>query len=1266
MAPDVRKKMVWVRDPECADDQVFMRGAVVSETRDAVTVTIGEDQSSARAWPMEAILPCTTNDHPVKDHCNLDVLNAATLVDNTRQRYMQDDIYTYISQLLIAVNPFKQIEGLYSEKRKELYRGCNWTQEEPHVYAIAEMSYQSMTLHNQSQSLLVSGESGAGKTETNKQLMDFLIWRAGTAGTNVHGSGANAKDLAKRILDTNPVLEALGNAKSIRNNNSSRFGKYVNLKFNKEWKVMGAEVRTFLLEKSRVTNASLARERSYHIFYQVLAGSQLEGLGLPLLQGKVPSDFYYTSLSGTAFVDQIDDINDFKMMDDALFSCGLNAEEKTHLFGVLTGMLYLGNVCFEGEDAITVTAATNSELRQAETLLGISDISELLVEKVVKSPRSANVYHIALDLHAALKQRDALVKHIYQMMFDVIVARLNQKIQTEKDFHRFIGLLDVFGFEVFQHNSFEQLCINYANERLHNFFLMRVFEVEIELYKMQNLQVPVLTYPDNSKVIELLEKSPTGIFPMLDAQCKMPKGSDKNFNGAICKQHATHPHFSSLSASKVKVTKDMSDDEVFVIHHFAGDVVYSSNHFLEKNTDALSAQFEGVLKASANSLIVQMVTGTLPGAKTKGDDIKGTPRGGRQSKPGDTSNRPQQTNRGRAGGSSAQQSGSVSKKFLLGLKQLMREIATTHPFFIRCIKPNQTLIPHDFTNAMVLMQLERSGTIECVKLMQAGFPSRAPYADLQSRFKNALPEFMLGLEPQHFVELLLFACNCQPGEYQLGQDMVFFRANKGGVLQELMMMRKDTVAERIVENAKSAGANTKGATAEFIRLLEEFVQKRREERAVARAAFEGAVLAAVQMNVWVRAGQVAIIERAAAALHVQAIRRGRAARLQVEQKRKALTEKKAAEEAARRAAEEAAALAAAAEQAEAAEKAKAAEAARLAQEAAVKAEAERAAAEAAQKEAEQAALEMHQKQAAAAAKAAEEAEAATATGEADVDAIDGDMDDDETEHDKWFIKVDKPGHRGVMVEMHRYLMCKGVEWGFQYHNFYGDWELSTTQQLCNGRPHYVHNTMYGGHAHLFHTIDPHYHVPRWVIGPAPGNENGWAFCESDAPTPHEVQATWISWDGFEWHSCKSFRYVPKEHEMDGLESDEDDFMDEDDEWNDEGQFGSLSAMLADEDMTDEKPATKVQMSLDEYDAMQTERQRARDEQMGSSAEHASSLAAVAEHGGADAGLAPIGEDENGSEKDQGKGGKKSKGTKKGKTDQQGSERAAKKKGLFKK
>ena len=377
--------------------------------------------------------------------------------------------------------------------------------------------------------------------------MNFLIWRAGAVNSNP--TAGSQKDLATRIMDTNPVLEALGNAKSIRNNNSSRFGKYVNLKFSKEWKVMGAEVRTFLLEKSRVTNASLAKERSYHIFYQVLAGSQTEGQGLPYLKGKHPDNFNYTNKSGTNYVDAIDDVNDFKAMDDALESCGLPQQEKVDLYGVVAAMLLLGNVDLAAgaNDSIVVAESSKQALKDAEKFLGIGDISELLVEKVVKSPRSNNVYHIALDKHAAENQKDALVKHIYSMMFNVVVERINLKIQVEKDFHKFIGLLDVFGFEVFAVNSFEQLCINYANERLHNFFLMRVFEVEIELYKMQNLQVPVLTYPDNSKVIELLEKSPTGIFPMLDAQCKMPKGSDKNFTAAVCKQHTAHPHFSTLA-----------------------------------------------------------------------------------------------------------------------------------------------------------------------------------------------------------------------------------------------------------------------------------------------------------------------------------------------------------------------------------------------------------------------------------------------------------------------------------------------------------------------------------------------------------------------------------------------------------------------------------------------------------------------------------------------------------------------------------------------
>ena len=302
----------------------------------------------------------------MKDHCNLEVLNAATLVENTKQRFAVDRIYTYISEILIAVNPFKFIDGLYTDEKKAEYKGINWTSLEPHVYAAAEMAFKHMELQSQSQSLLVSGESGAGKTETNKQLMDYLIWRAG-----VDKSKSVDKNLAQQILDTNPVLEAFGNAKNSRNKNSSRFGKYVNLKFNRDLQVMGAEVRTFLLEKSRVTSASLPGERSYHIFYELIAAAN-KGIQLPSarhpepnpvrsrharsplhhphvaplsgrsagqtraagLKGKRADDFMYTSQSGTSVIADVDDAEVFTGVDSGLASCNFSDADRTALYEV--------------------------------------------------------------------------------------------------------------------------------------------------------------------------------------------------------------------------------------------------------------------------------------------------------------------------------------------------------------------------------------------------------------------------------------------------------------------------------------------------------------------------------------------------------------------------------------------------------------------------------------------------------------------------------------------------------------------------------------------------------------------------------------------------------------------------------------------------------------------------------------------------------------------------------------------------------------------
>ena len=406
--------------------------------------------------------------------------------------------------------------------------------------------------------------------------------------------------------------------------------------------------------------------------------------------------------------------------------------------------------------------------------------------------------------------------------------------------------------------------------------------------------------------------------------------------------------------------------------------------------------------------------------------------------------------------------------------------------------------------------------------------------------------------------------------------MVFFRASKGGVLQELMLMRKDTVVERIVHNVKMSNgmSSSRVRSTDILQKLEAFYEQRKRERARARAAFEGAVLMALRMVTWVDVGQRAFAERAAAATRIQTSQRAHAARVRVARMRQALQEKKLAEEAARRAAEEAAAAAAAASAAEKAGKAEAEAAARQAAAAAAQAaqaEADVAAAAAAQARAEQDAREAQERREAAAAAArvtaieqANEYAVQQATWDADA------ADDNESvvsETDKWFATVklgDDVGgeYAGQFVEVHRYLICKGVEWGFQYHNFYGDWELSLDPPTLNGRPHYEHATMYGGKSHLFHMLDPNYGVLRWVIGPTAGGAEAWAFGDSDSVTADGVEGPWTAWDGYGWIACKNLRFLAKESEEDGLDSDNED----------DGLSGGSGGGLGLKDFEDEEAA----------------------------------------------------------------------------------------------
>ena len=1028
----------------------------------------------------------------------------------------------YIAEILLATNPFKQIEGMYDDDVKCMYKGGDWTKLDPHVYATAEMAFMHMTNNAQSQSLLVAGESGAGKTETNKQLLDFLIFRAG-----VHAGTTNAGNLAQDIMHTTPVLEALGNAKTTRNNNSSRFGKYINLKFSSKYQIMGAEIRTFLLEKSRITSTSNAGERAYHIFYQVITGSQ-EGSGLECLKGMDPKEFWYLSQSDTQTTPAINDLKDFNEVHSALLSCGLSEEDRTIVYQIIGALLFLGNVPLEkdGDDACKLGAAAGEMLRHVDELLGISDLSKLLVIKVMVLP-DGNKIDKPLTCDNAIKQRDALTKFIFEKLFDLLVAKMNAKIDADNTFHKFVGLLDVFGFEIFKVNSFEQLCINYANERLHNFFLMRVFEVEIELYRMQNLDVPPMSYPDNSKVIELLEKSPSGIFPCLDGQCRTPKATDDSFCQALHKAHGpnskmANPQFDSLSKARLKGFK-LKDDECFVIRHFAAPVCYTAAGFLEKNADELSPAFMERLKDSSIPLVKELMTdraaeteqtrpslcksSVLSGARKAsvlpvGRKASVMPGGRKKSvMPG----RKQSMKKGPVPAGGGPKSSSVGKKFLGGLKQLMREIATTHPIFIRCIKPNNTLVPGDFNGAMILRQLQCSGTIECVKLMQAGYPSRAPYEDLRNRFKSCLPEFFDTLSDSKFSELLLVPSDCEPGDFQLGTDMVFFKGSKGSVLQDLMMMKKDDLAMAIRDGLQRKG-RTSGEDGEHIVNLTAYINARKEAKRIAQGRIFGVVFGTMALLMMMERHTA----RIRAAVKVQASARGVHARRAYRQALSALkgptpgfgskSHSLAAKlEKARKLASKHLAI--------------------VAKAAAI------ALPPAAPKSLEEALAE-----------AQEIARQET-----------GGMTAEAHEHEaKWYWTLGPETGAKSGSRFHRFLMCKGIEFGFQYHNLYGDWQLQG--DLINGRPRYVHSTMSGSTAHLFHCIDRHHDVPRWVVGPSPDSETGWAFCESDALIPSDVDTSWIAWDGFAWKTCRNFRFQTKEHELDGL-SDEEEL--EDDEFSDE-------------------------------------------------------------------------------------------------------------------
>ncbi|GKY97418.1 hypothetical protein MPSEU_000700300 [Mayamaea pseudoterrestris] len=692
----------------------------------------------------------------VDDLIGLTHLHEPAILHALRLRYDADIIYTATGPILIAVNPFKKME-LYSPDTMIKYceqgeaaaststtfttpfknrgvvgaqkRDANKRKLPPHVYQTADDAYRAMMrgLENKElmrhsgkhsrgasiatvagrdnptdQSILVSGESGAGKTVTTKIVLNYLAMlskrKSDTLFSPTHGSLIEDVSIEAQVLQSNPILESFGNARTIRNDNSSRFGKYIDIRFTRSGKLSGASIETYLLEKVRLIHLGLG-ERNYHVFYQFLASATPKERNQFFLGRLHPSEFKLLSQSGT--FDRRDHVSDeanHQEMLDAMITIGFMPETIQSLMRLIVGILFCGNMSFTpSRDNESCRLDDTSAARACATLLGITfeGLAAALTARVIIA--GDEIVHTSLTIDSAQKAMEALIKSLYGALFDFVVTKVNESIvddRSDQSRHASIGVLDIFGFETFEKNSFEQLCINYTNEALQQQFNKYVFKLEQQEYEKEGIMWKFISFPDNQDVLDLIDKKHVGILALLDEQCILPRSDDQKYTRYLYGRSDKHPRFSATSSQRV--------DHLFSIEHYAGYVEYTTGGWIEKNKDQLPAASSDLLKSSSFEFIEEIQK-----------NIRAEDRGGR--------------------GTVATKS--VSSQFSTQLRELRSRIDETVPHYIRCLKPNDDLAPDYFEPKNVVEQLRCGGVLEAVRVSRAGYPTRYPHDVFLARYE---------------------------------------------------------------------------------------------------------------------------------------------------------------------------------------------------------------------------------------------------------------------------------------------------------------------------------------------------------------------------------------------------------------------------------------------------------------------------------------------------------------------------------------------------
>ncbi|NXV32609.1 MYO7A protein, partial [Rissa tridactyla] len=688
-----------------------------------------------------------TSIHGVEDMIRLGDLNEAGILRNLLIRYREHLIYTYTGSILVAVNPY-QLLPIYSPEQIRLYTNKKIGEMPPHIFAIADNCYFNMQRNNKDQCCIISGESGAGKTESTKLILQFLAAISGQHSW-----------IEQQVLEANPILEAFGNAKTIRNDNSSRFGKYIDIHFNKRGAIEGAKIEQYLLEKSRVCRQA-QDERNYHVFYCMLRGMTMEQkkkLGL----GKA-TDYNYLAMGNCTTCDGRDDSKEYANIRSAMKVLMFTDTENWEISKLLAAILHMGNLQYEARTYDNLDAC---EVVQSASLITAASLLEVDPQDVMNCLTSRTIItrgetvSTPLSMEQALDVRDAFVKGIYGRLFVWIVEKINAAIyrppsQELKSIRRSIGLLDIFGFENFTVNSFEQLCINFANENLQQFFVRHVFKLEQEEYNLENINWQHIEFTDNQDALDMIAIKPMNIISLIDEESKFPKGTDATMLHKLNSQHKLNTNY---------IPPKNNYETQFGINHFAGIVYYETKGFLEKNRDTLHGDIIQLVHSSKNKFIKQIFQADVAmGAETR------------------------------------KRSPTLSSQFKRSLELLMRTLSVCQPFFVRCIKPNEYKKPMLFDRELCVRQLRYSGMMETIRIRRAGYPIRYTFVEFVDRYRVLMP----GVKPAYKQGDLRGTCQRiaeavlgKDDDWQIGKTKIFLKDHHDMLLE---IERDKAITDKVI------------------------------------------------------------------------------------------------------------------------------------------------------------------------------------------------------------------------------------------------------------------------------------------------------------------------------------------------------------------------------------------------------------------------------------------------------------------------------------